>query len=302
MPRVAAFSPSAMRQSAITSTQTRRNRPLYAFEVMAAVEAVEAAVEVVEAVSTVGAVEAVGTIGVVESAVAAGLVNQASPSIFSGINTFFQTQPYLAAFLTCSFKASAADIIAQQQEVNKDDDDDEDAPAATSLAAEAEATTTTEPEVRVDFSRNLGFLLYGGLYTGMAQNYLFNVIYPAWIGSGDSWEIITKQVVADNLIFGPFLCLPLAYAFKAAFTSEEDLSVDTFRQGLEKYVEDVTTRGLLFKYWTIWIPVQFLTFGVIPPHFRVAFVAAVSFFWIFILSSVAADESTEDSKLAPSSD
>jgi hypothetical protein len=281
MPRVTAFSPSALRQSAITSPhQTRRSRPLYVFEVMAAVEAVEA----------------VGTVGAVESAAAAGLLIQPSTSAFAGINTFFQTQPYLAAFLTCSFKASAADIIAQQQEVNKEGDD-EDTPATTSLAA-----TTTEPEVRVDFSRNLGFLLYGGLYTGMAQNYLFNVIYPAWIGSGDSWDIITKQVVADNLIFGPFLCLPLAYAFKAAFTSEEDLSVDTFRQGLEKYVEDVTTRGLLFKYWTIWIPVQFLTFGVIPPHFRVPFVAAISFFWIFILSTVAADESIEDSKVALSSD
>jgi len=218
------------------------------------------------------AVEVIAAIDGTQAMATAGITGHAS--ISTAVNSFFQSQPYLASFLTCSVKASAADVIAQRQEDGPSD----------------ETLTELESMSEIDFSRNLGFLLYGGLYTGMAQNFLYTVLYPMWFGTEESWSIIFKQVMADNFIFGPLLCLPIAYAFKAAFTSEEGLTRESLVQGLEKYVEDVRERGLMTKYWTIWMPVQFLTFSVIPSHFRVAFVAAVSFFWIFILSSVAASE------------
>lgn len=230
------------------SQQFPRTRPLHAFDVTSTVQ-------------TITSLESIVPIG----------GSSMSASAMSTINSFFQTQPYLAAFLTCSFKASAADMVAQSQEDK----------------SEVEALEQpTELDSGVDIARNLGFLLYGGLYQGMAQNYLYNVVYPACLGTDESWTLILKEVLLDNLIFAPLLCLPIAYAFKTAFTSD-DLSLDSFRNGLEKYVSDVTTKGLLTKYWTIWVPAQFLTFGVVPAHFRVAFVAAISFFWIFLLSSIA---------------
>jgi len=230
------------------------------------------------------AVEVIAAIDGSQAMATAGITGHASVS--TAINSFFQSQPYLASFLTCSVKASAADAIAQRQEEGSSD----------------ETSTELEPVSDIDFSRNLGFLLYGGLYTGMAQNFLYTVLYPMWFGTEESASIIFKEVMADNFIFGPLLCLPIAYAFKAAFTSKEGLTKETLVQGLEKYIEDVRERGLMMKYWTIWMPVQFLTFSVIPSHFRVAFVAVVSFFWIFILSSVAASEretSREGEGVAP---
>ena len=112
-------------------------------------------------------------------------------------------------------------------------------------------------------------------------------------GVEQGWMLTLDMVAIDNLIAAPFLCLPVAYIFKTAFTTEGDLSVDTLKVGLEKYVSDVMGRGLLFKYWSIWLPVQFLTFGVIPEHFRLTFVALISFFWIAILSSVSSMEDDE---------
>ena len=248
IPQANAFMPQPV------SSATKRKRPLHSFEVMTTFEA-------------------------------ASEVSQASAAFMSStLNNFFQTQPYLAAFLTCSFKASAADIIAQTQEVPKIED-------SSTKSLDDDQLVTISP--RVDVSRNLGFLFYGGIYQGMAQNYLYNVLYASWFGSEQSLEVITKEVVVDNLIFAPLLCLPIAYAFKTVFTSDE-LSIDVFRRGLEKYADDVTTRGLLVQYWKIWIPAQFLTFGVIPSHFRVAFVAAVSFFWIFILSTISSSASNDD--------
>jgi protein Mpv17 len=260
------------------STTTSRTRPLKAFDVMTTVEAG----------------------GVVGSGAITAAASTLSTSIGSTINAFFQNDPYLAAFLTCSFKASAADIVAQNQE---------------DLGGEEEANefsnSNSNPLVVVDdnyddnnnlsgvnLSRNLGFLLYGGLYQGMAQCYLYNVVYPALLGTateaGD-WTLIAKQVLVDNLLFAPLLCLPLAYCFKAAFTSDNIMEEEwdiLFQSSLTKYVDDVRHKGLLTKYWSLWIPVQCLTFGVIPPQFRVAFVGFVSFFWICILSTVVSSSSS----------
>jgi protein Mpv17 len=252
LPQSTAFYSNALHRN--KPFQPSRTRPLHVFEV-------EAATATATATAT----------------------GSATASAFAAIDTFFKLQPYAAAFITCSVKASAADMIAQSKEEPKPEE-------------LVKGSLQLPVRQSVDINRNLGFMLYGGLYTGVAQNFIYNVIYPAWFANDESWSLITKQVVVDNLVFAPFLCLPIAYAFKAAFKAG-DLNLETLRGGIEKYLFDCMNKGLLSKYWSIWIPVQFMTFGVIPAHFRVAFVAAVSFFWIFILSSLLASED-EEVKLA----
>ena len=245
-------------------------------------------------------------------------------STASVIDTFFQTQPELAAFTVCSFKASAADILAQKKEESSSIAADEHGalPENLSIAttsplsqnsallsstlpinddadqqkAEIEDAGKSATAIQgIDFQRNLGFLMYGGLYTGVAQHYLYNYVYPMLLGVDESPTLVLEKVLVDNLIAAPFLCLPVAYAFKAAFTAESgNLSFETMKDGLKKYIQDVTDQGLLFKYWSIWLPVQFLTFGVIPEQYRVPFVAMVSFFWMAILSTLSnADDKGE---------
>ena len=181
----------------------------------------------------------------------------------SAVETFFITKPYVAAFLTCSVKASAADWIAQTK-----------------------ASTTT-----VDLQRNLAFLLYGGLYQGMAQQFMYSTVFPNMFGHELDMMGLASQVSFDMICVGPCLCLPICYAVKSLVSTADTRAL---QQGMEKYVHDVTTQGLLLKYWGLWTPVNFLTFGVVPMHFRVAFVASISFFWIFILSTTAASESKDD--------
>jgi len=50
---------------------------------------------------------------------------------------------------------------------------------------------------------------------------------------------------------------------------------------------DIKDNGLLKKYWSVWLPASLINFLFVPAHFRIAFVAAVSFFWMIILSIVA---------------
>lgn len=73
----------------------------------------------------------------------------------------------------------------------------------------------------------------------------------------------------------------MAYAVKA-FVYHYPL-----RTALEEYIDDVQHRGLLVKNNAIWIPVNALCFTIVPPHFRITVMAVVSFFWMFLLSSIS---------------
>jgi hypothetical protein len=205
----------------------------------------------------------------------------------SAIDTFYQTQPYLSAFLTCSVKAGTADFVAQTQAL--EDESSEDT-VLTKTSSSTSGDSSVASAGSVDLSRNMAFIFYGGLYSGLAQQFFYTGLFPAWFGDARTWQVVATEVGIDMALIGPFLCLPIAYIVKTAFTDE--LTVENIKLGLEKYVEDVKLRGLLFKYWAVWIPGQSLTFSVIPDHFRILFVAVISFFWMFILSSTSA--STED--------
>ena len=78
------------------------------------------------------------------------------------------------------------------------------------------------------------------------------------------------------------LAFPVAYVVKSAIFRY------SLAEAFTRYKDDVFMNGLLAKYWSLWVPVQFLTFGVIPQHLRIAFIAIVSFFWLVIFSSIAA--------------
>lgn len=199
----------------------------------------------------------------------------------AAIDSFFQTSPYLSAFLTCSFKATAADYVAQTQSSDE--------------SSEMEDTCNDEDTTNgLDYQRTLAFLVYGGIYQGLFQELLYSGIFPAIFGIDPTWQGVATQVSLDMFLIGPFICLPVAYIVKSAFMADE-LNMAAIQSTFEKYVQDVTQRGLLFKFWAVWIPVQSLTFSVIPRHFRVAFIAFVSFFWMYILSKTSAATSAETS-------
>eukprot|EP00542_Grammatophora_oceanica_P022776 CAMPEP_0194026644 /NCGR_PEP_ID=MMETSP0009_2-20130614/954_1 /TAXON_ID=210454 /ORGANISM="Grammatophora oceanica, Strain CCMP 410" /LENGTH=195 /DNA_ID=CAMNT_0038665461 /DNA_START=232 /DNA_END=819 /DNA_ORIENTATION=- len=193
----------------------------------------------------------------------------------AAIGTFYETQPYLSAFLTCGFKASAADLVVQRQTPGQ------------------EAEESKDEKTKIDIPRNMAFLLYGGLYQGCVQEFIYNNVFPTVFGTDVTPITVLEQVAVDLLGLTPFLCLPVAYLVKAGIHHEQ-----TLQEGLEKYVSHVEQEGLLFKYWAVWLPVQTLTFSVIPHHFRIAFIAVASFFWLMILSTISATETKEESSKA----
>ena len=96
------------------------------------------------------------------------------------------------------------------------------------------------------------------------------------------------MAVVDNLVNAPLFWLPTAYLFQAL------LFRTSMKEAVQKYYTDARYNGLLTKYWSLWFPVQCVNLYLVPKHFRVACVAAVSFFWMIILSIVANNSAKEE--------
>jgi hypothetical protein len=224
----------------------------------------------------------------------------------SMLDQFVQSSPYTTAAIACGIKASSADFIAQKRQLRKRNDNiiiDQNFTTTTTTT-----TTTTLPKndndnaislsttttinnnnnnnnnnkiVRMDIARNIAFLLYGALYQGMGQEYIYNHLYPLYFGTGTNVVTVLMKVMFDLLIQTTVLTLPVAYGIKAIIYKY------SFREALRRYIEDIMNHGLLIKYFTLWGPVQCITFSIIPERYRISFIAIISFFWLIVLSTIS---------------
>jgi hypothetical protein len=191
-----------------------------------------------------------------------GATRQLSGNLASLMDNFFISMPYTSAFVTCGIKSSFADFVAQFK--MKDDE-----------------------KKSFNFQRNAAYILYGGIYLGCGLKFIYASVFPILFGTGLELSVVASKVLFDNFVLSPFLTFPLAYVAKSIVNRKTVLS------GIQRYVHDVKERGLLFRAWALWIPVQSLTFSVVPDHLQIPFIAYVSFFWLILLSSI---ESASDNK------
>jgi protein Mpv17 len=228
---------------------------------------------------------------------------QTFQSAAAAVDNFYRTAPLESAFLTCGIKGSLADAIAQKLDKPHHDlvDDDNVEKTSTinnsarsrsdSLSRYDEEQDGKQEETTFDASRNLAYVIYGGLYTGIAQHFIYNEIFPQIFGDDPTPLTVLSEVAANALIVGPMLGLPVAYLTKALVLHPTD--GNPLAEGLKRYAEDVQLKGLLLKYWALWVPVQAITFAYVPEHLRITFMAFGSFFWFVILSVVSAEEEVD---------
>ena len=183
------------------------------------------------------------------------------------LGTFFKNYPYISSFLVTGMKGSFADAVAQISGSN------------------SSSTTDDNNDNKFDIVRNIAFIMYAGGYQGCAQYFIYNKVFPIWFGSGSQLTTVMKKVAFDLLVLTPTLCLPCAYLTKAIIYN--GIGFKSLKQGLKDYWHDAKHNGLVLKYWMIWGPVQSLTFSVVPVHWRISFIASISFFWLIILSAIS---------------
>ena len=176
------------------------------------------------------------------------------------IGAFYETWPIFASALTCGAKASAADYLAQLNTASNSKAKTIPATTSKSISMSTLATTRAgvssrpifdfEDSFRFEISRNVAFIVYGALYQGIFQHFLYNVWFPRWFGDVNNLTTVTIKVIFDSLVIVPTLCWPIAY-FITAFVTGGD-----FELGMKKYFHDLKHTSLVKNFCLIWIPAK----------------------------------------------
>lgn len=188
-------------------------------------------------------------------------------AVASTLDTFWKSQnPFVTAALVAGTKAVLADLVAQKRQQQQQPPTDSPGKTAT----------------MIDRRRSLSFLIYGSLYQGCAQELIYNNLYTYLFGSATTAKVVVRKVLFDAVFHNALVCIPMAYAVKALVYGTYSV-----REAIKQYIDDVLHHGLLLKYYAIWMPVNAMIFTIIPPHWRISVMAAVSFFWMMILSTIS---------------
>lgn len=134
--------------------------------------------------------------------------------------------------------------------------------------------------------RSIAFGIHGLLYIGVVQYVLWIRIFPFIIRNLPA-KVARREtstmVVMDMALHIPFLYFPVFYVLKELIVNEGNLNTLMLRSAYTIWrtnlCEDIKMS------WTVWGPVQCVTFSIIPMHLRVPFVSAVNFMWTCILSA-----------------
>lgn len=193
------------------------------------------------------------------------------------VNKFYVTFPILSSLLTCGLKASAADYFAQQVSMGAAKPEYS---SSRTIHTSRGGSLRKQAPFRFELTRNLSFLLYGALYQGLFQHFLYNEWFPKMFGSEKDILTIATQLAFDTAIVVPSVCWPLAYVIKSIVNG------DSLKDGMVQYIDDLKNSSLVKNFVLIWIPAKALIFGLVPEHLKIASIAFVSFFWTMIFSSI----------------
>jgi len=161
-------------------------------------------------------------------------------------------QPWTSAFVTCTVKGSIADALAQ-------------------IVMEEKAVTD------IDVYRNGLFAFYGGWYCGLAQHFIYNIVYTRLFGSSTGILNALRKIAFDSVVHVPFVVFPVFYAYKGYFYDRIGLE-----GGLRKYKDEA--KDMILNYYKVWIPANLAVFTVVPVRFRIGFIATTSLGWLTLSS------------------
>eukprot|EP00339_Tiarina_fusa_P011178 CAMPEP_0117042524 /NCGR_PEP_ID=MMETSP0472-20121206/29611_1 /TAXON_ID=693140 ORGANISM="Tiarina fusus, Strain LIS" /NCGR_SAMPLE_ID=MMETSP0472 /ASSEMBLY_ACC=CAM_ASM_000603 /LENGTH=232 /DNA_ID=CAMNT_0004753793 /DNA_START=95 /DNA_END=793 /DNA_ORIENTATION=- len=116
--------------------------------------------------------------------------------------------------------------------------------------------------------RSLVFAAFGFVYQGMAQYFIVNFGWER-LFPGNSRSAVVSKICGMNLLSDPLLFMPCFYIFKEVL-AQGSLTMATVKAALWAYKGNC--------------PGHAVTYGVMPAHKRIPWMAFLSFFYMCILS------------------
>jgi protein Mpv17 len=131
-----------------------------------------------------------------------------------------------------------------------------------------------------DPKRSALFASFGFLYQGCAQYYIVNLGWERLFPGTKPGNVLAK-VAGMNFLSDPLLFMPTFYIFRETLV-QGVLSLSTAKLALEKYLENCLLDWR--NSWLVWLPGHAVTYGIMPPHKRIPWMAFLSFFYMVVLS------------------
>jgi len=217
-------------------------------------------------------------------------------SVLSKVKSIPKNHPLMfGACFTCS-KTAGADLFVQTYVEKKDWED-------------------------VDLRRTATFAVFGFGYMGIAQYFLYvHLMARRWFPNAGAYAAkslrdklkdkqgtctlqqqkqqqqqqtsnnntgtkeLFAQVAIDQIIHIPFIFYPCYYLTKSAIMEKPVGHEKDSVPGLAFYKWKTNFFDDLKTSWTIWIPANLINFGMMPMHFRISFMAVISFGFCVVLS------------------
>eukprot|EP00539_Tryblionella_compressa_P004396 CAMPEP_0178733030 /NCGR_PEP_ID=MMETSP0744-20121128/577_1 /TAXON_ID=913974 /ORGANISM="Nitzschia punctata, Strain CCMP561" /LENGTH=273 /DNA_ID=CAMNT_0020385185 /DNA_START=55 /DNA_END=876 /DNA_ORIENTATION=- len=132
-----------------------------------------------------------------------------------------------------------------------------------------------------NLQRTILFGVFGFLYQGIFQYTLVNCVWER-LFPGTSKKAVISKICAMNLISDPFLFLPVFYVFKQFLADGGVPSWSIFKAAFMTYKTNAFVD--LRNSWMTWFPGHAVTYGVMPAHKRIPWMAFLSLFYMIVLS------------------
>lgn len=169
--------------------------------------------------------------------------------------SFLQNHPFAAAISITTCNAVVADLMTQ--------------------------LVLNSSKAPYQLSRTLLFAAFGFLYQGVVQYTLVNNVWEK-LFPGTSTNNVVKKICAMNLISDPFLFLPVFYVFKQFLADGGNMSLGIIKAAISTYKANALVD--LRNSWMVWFPGHAVTYGVMPQHKRIPWMAFLSLFYMIVLS------------------
>jgi protein Mpv17 len=132
-----------------------------------------------------------------------------------------------------------------------------------------------------DVVRTNAFVVFGALYTGGAQHFIFNYL-------NNSFDEPLARLAMAQFFFIPFCYYPTFLFMTPALRAgwEHGFGSEEAKARQNQLFSEVASKipPTLLRNWCFWLPVQFVQFNFIPAELNVTFTAAFGVIWNAILS------------------
>jgi protein Mpv17 len=161
--------------------------------------------------------------------------------------------------------------------------------AAKAGLADAFVQTQVEKRGELDPARTATFTLFGFCYQGGFQYWMMNKLWERMF-PGASFVPVVQKILATNLISDPVFFFPTFYTLREAMARPREAvtaPASTVYAALCKY-----RKGYMLDWcntWMVWFPGHAVTYGIMPLHLRMPWVASLSFGYLCILSYTRGD-------------